>query len=227
MNQILKRKDQNLEINPNFSIEKINKNSNYSSKKNFEMLFIFSIFSFFIVFFLFFSHQYSLQKKEQLSHKLVENYSILRLYSSPGDPSSNASFDEDSFTIGTIEIPKLNLSYPILSHLTDDFLKIAPCRFYGEMPNQLSNLCIAGHNYDNQKFFSHIASLKTGDTIFLIDSQNNKFTYLVSDQYEVKANDLSPIYEKAQEIPLLTLVTCNNFTKNRIIVKAKMKNFSK
>ena len=33
---------------------------------------------------------------------------------------------------GIIEIPKLDLYYPIYSELNEDLLKIAPCKFFRE-----------------------------------------------------------------------------------------------
>ena len=55
-----------------------------------------------------------------------------------------------------IEIPKIGIYYPIISEATDELLKISPCRIAGPMPNEDGNLCIAGHNYDNYKFFSKL-----------------------------------------------------------------------
>ena len=50
-----------------------------------------------------------------------------------------------------IEIPSIDLHYPIISEISEDNLKIAPCKFYGSMPNEIGNLCIAAHNYKNEK----------------------------------------------------------------------------
>ena len=63
-------------------------------------------------------------------------------------------------SFGNIEIPAINLSYPFFSSLDNESLSISPCRFHGEMPPNDSNLCIAGHNYDNGKFFSNLSNLK-------------------------------------------------------------------
>lgn len=236
MNQILELKEKKQKYNKHIDtelaeelkIEKPHKKEKTLCKKSFKIQFILSIISlvFFLLSFLF--YQLYLKKQEKLSKKLVQNYSILRLYHS--FPSSNSSLQskvlsqEKSTTIGTIEIPKLGISYPLFSRLTDDFLKIAPCVFYGEMPPQKSNLCIAGHNYDNHQFFSKISTLQKNDSIILKDNYNQAFTYFVFDQYEVKENDLSPIESYDSSFAQLTLVTCNNFTKNRIIVKAKLEN---
>lgn len=122
---------------------------------------------------------------------------------------------------GIIEIPKINLYYPVFSHLTEDLLKISPCKFYGDSPDENGNICIAGHNYDNSLFFSKISTLSTNDEIFLFDNNGTKYIYFVYDIYEVKPSDLSPVLNYDENEKTVTLITCNNFNSNRIILKAK------
>lgn len=123
-------------------------------------------------------------------------------------------------SFGNIEIPSINLSYPFFSSLDNESLSISPCRFHGEMPPNDSNLCIAGHNYDNGKFFSNLSSLKNDELIY-IESNKVKYIYSIFKIYEVEESDLSPIYEFQNGKRQLTLVTCNNFNKKRLIIKAK------
>lgn len=124
---------------------------------------------------------------------------------------------------GIIKIPKINLYYPVFSDLTEDLLKISPCKFYGDSLDTNGNICIAGHNYDNALFFSKISTLSQNDEIFIYDNNGNQYTYWVYDVYEVSKSDLSPIFDYKENEKILTLVTCNNFNSNRIIVKAKQK----
>ncbi len=163
---------------------------------------------------------YQLSKKEDFSDKLLANYNIYRLYSSREDASPQ---ENPNGLFGIIEIPKINLYYPVFSELTEELLKISPCKFYGDTPANNGNICIAGHNYDNSLFFSKISSLSSNDEIFIFDNNGMKYIYFVYDIYEVSQSDLSPVlnYEINQKI--LTLVTCNNFNSNRIIIKAKQK----
>lgn len=214
MNQII-----NIDLNKNsdLSDEKIKKNK-ISPKKVFNTQFYLSIIAIFIIFSLFTYYKFSLNKKENLSHSLKSNYSISQLYAKN---SNNSSISNPSFIIGMIEIPSLSISYPIFSYLDDELLKISPCKFLGEMPPASSNLCIAGHNYDNNKFFSNINLLKNGDEILIYNQIGEKFIYSVFNQYEVNDNDLSPIKEDYQGGYELTLITCNNLNQRRIVVKAK------
>lgn len=81
----------------------------------------------------------------------------------------------NNFTvIGLIEIKSIGINYPIISSYNDDLLKISPCRFYGPMPNEIGNLCIAGHNYNSYKFFSRLKKLSNGDIITIFDLSRRK-----------------------------------------------------
>ena len=124
---------------------------------------------------------------------------------------------------GIIQIPKINLYYPVFSYLTEELLKIAPCKFYGDTPNINGNICIAGHNYDNSLFFSKLSTLSLNDEIYIFDSSGSEYIYLVYDIYEVEDTNLSSVFDYEENERTLTLVTCNNFNSNRIILKAKQK----
>lgn len=137
---------------------------------------------------------------------------------SPVPENSNGLF-------GIIEIPKINLYYPVFSELTEDLLKTAPCKFYGGAPSSDGNICIAGHNYDNSLFFSKLSSLSQNDEIFIFDNSGVQYVYSVYDLYEVSESDLSPVLNYDANEKTLTLITCNNLNSNRIIVKAKQLSF--
>lgn len=164
--------------------------------------------------------------QEKYSKQILNNYNITKLYSNQlSNETSNSDKNAESpHIIGIIEISKINVYYPIFSNYNDELLKISPCRFYGPLPGKNGNLCIAGHNYDNDKFFSRISTLNINDEITIYDNSDKKFSYLVSDIYEVGPNDLSPVYSYDSDSKVLTLITCNNFNNNRIVVKAFNRN---
>jgi len=105
--------------------------------------------------------------------------------------------------------------------VSDELLKIAPCKFYGPYPNEIGNLCIAGHNYNNNLFFSNIYKLNIGDEINIYDSSNSLIKYYVYKKYETNKNDTSSTSQNTNGNKEITLVTCNNFNGNRLIIKAK------
>ena len=197
-----------------------------SHKKIFNIQFFLSIIAIFIITSVFLYYKISLNHKEDFSNLLINNYSITQLYADhTNDDIKNTPQLEPNSIIGIIQIPALDISYPIFNGLTDELLKTSPCRFWGDFPSTNSkdfNLCIAGHNYDNDKFFSKIKDLSIDDKIYIYDNSNNQYMYSVIKNYEVKSDDLSPVYHTITNSFELTLVTCNNFNGNRIIIKAKI-----
>ena len=213
MNQIIFVKDNN------------ENKSNTAKKKKFvfKAQFLFSITFLFILVSLFVYFRYSNQENfDKNASNLSNSYQVYRLYSNDNENSKSTN-DEPSI-IGNIEIPKLDISYPILSTLSENLLKVSPCRFFGDISDD-SNLCIAGHNFDNNSFFSRIRTLENKDEIIISDNDGTIYKFSVFDNYEVSASDLSPIYEIANNYSKeLTLVTCNNQNGKRIIIKAMLVN---
>lgn len=196
------------------------------AKKHFKVIFITSIITILILISFYMYNTYKLQKNEKISNRLSYNYHTLKLYSNNDSDKysdlSNTSSYTENVIVGEIKIPAINVSYPIFSMLDDETLKVSPCIFYGKMPPDTGNLCIAGHNYNNNQFFSLIYKLKKEDKIYIYDLNNHEYVYSVFDNYEVKTDDLSPIYLYNQNECELTLITCNNLNDNRIIIKAKI-----
>ena len=130
-------------------------------------------------------------------------------------------------TIATINIPKINVQYPILDGETDSeqeteaLLKIAPTKFWGANPNEVGNFCIVGHNYRNSKFFSKLPTLVNGDVIEITDSSGKTLRYSVYNKYEVIPEDLSCTSQLTNGEKEITVITCTNDSKMRVIVKAR------
>ena len=165
-------------------------------------------------------HFYNISKQEKISNQIMNNYNLSKLYTNiPSTSIKDNANDNPNGIFCTIEIPKINLSYPVFNTLNEELLKISPCKFYGNNLDENDNICIAGHNYDNGKFFSNISLLQPNDEIYIYYN-NEKFPYIVTSNYEVEANDLSPIFNFDKNRKVLTLVTCNNLNNNRIIVSA-------
>lgn len=191
------------------------------NRKNFYMVqFTISVVLIIIFIIIIIYYIYSLNKKQKISKSVLNNYNIYKLYSNQTE-NELENLTENNNLFGIIEIPKINIYYPIFSETTEELLKIAPCKFYGNSLNANDNICIAGHNYNNSLFFSHINSLDFNDEIFIYNNSGKKYIYNVFDIYEVKPSDLSPIFNYNKRSKELTLITCNNLNNNRIIVKAK------
>lgn len=130
-------------------------------------------------------------------------------------------------TIATINIPKINVSYPIIDGPTDsaeeteDLLKISPTKFWGPEPNEVGNFCIVGHNYRNTRFFSKVPTLIEGDTIEITDLSGKVIPYKVYTKYEVDPTDVSCTSQLTNGRREITLITCTDDSKYRVVVKAR------
>lgn len=219
MNQILFSKF-------NEEIEPEDNRRNYRKKLVvvFKFQLVISIFIILACFAFYMYNLYSTKQKESVSKQLLSNFNINLLYSDNSRYSTSISEIEESnnnsFIIGLIEIEKLKIVYPILSEVSDDLLKIATCRFYGPMPNEVGNLCIAAHNYNDYRFFSRIKQLVVGDSINIYDADGIAQEYHVTDKYTIPANDSSCISQDTNGEKQITLLTCNNVTGYRLVVKA-------
>lgn len=192
-------------------------NPSKTGKKRLIAQLLISIIAITVIIFLYVNYRSKLNKQENFSKILSKNYKLSKLYSSSNVKNSQTN---ETDILGTISIPSLNISYTFFFGISDALLKISPCRLSGQMPDSKSNLCIAGHNYNDDRFFGKIFLLRNNDKIIIKDNSNNQFTYYVYDKYEVKEDDLSPISDNKLFCEL-TLITCNNFNNNRLIIKAK------
>ena len=89
--------------------------------------------------------------------------------------------------------------------------------------NEYTNICIIGHNYFDNRFFSNLNKLEVGDIIVMYDLENNKYEYTIYSKYEVDENNINDVIrqEYYQE---LTLVTCTIDRNKRLVIKAIIKN---
>ena len=123
--------------------------------------------------------------------------------------------------IGIIKIPKIELEYPILETTSIDSLNVSITKFWGNDINEIGNVTLAGHNNLNGVMFGKIKKLNKGDIIELTDIQNITLKYEVFDIKVIDPNDISCILPIEQGRREVTLITCTNGRKNRLIVKAK------
>lgn len=195
------------------------------SVKKMKFIFWISLFVIFLCFIFYFFIKYNAWQKEKISKNLVEQFSIRNLYANANEYIAEKTImnseEENPFVIGLLKIDKIGLMYPILSTTSEELLEISPCRFYGPMPNEIGNLCIAGHNYANQKHFGKLTSLEINDIFQVYDLNSNYVDYIIYEIKEVPANDTSCISQNTNNLREVTLITCNTIKGTRIAVKAK------
>lgn len=198
-------------------------NNQIKKKKIYKSLFIFSLFALIIFISYYMFLYFRLLKKAKVSKNILGVYDIQRLYSINAPvvlPNVILENGESADVLGVIQIEKINLRYPILSKTTDDFLEIAPCKFYGGNLNDYGNFCITGHNYDNNELFSNLKFLEINDIIKVYNLDGSYVAYKIYDKFETVASDTSCIKQN-ESIKEITLITCNNSNKKRLIIKAK------
>ena len=115
------------------------------------------------------------------------------------------------------------MEYTVFNLYNEELLKISPCKFNGKSLNDKSNICIAAHNYNDDRFFGRIDELNIKDTIKIEDLKGKEYIYTIYDIFETKDNDLSIL--KSNKNYELTLLTCNNSNNKRIIIKAYRKEY--
>lgn len=121
--------------------------------------------------------------------------------------------------LGVINIPKINSKYPIIAETSDALLKVSVCKFWGSNPNEVGNFCIVGHNYKNSKFFSKVPTLVVGDVVEITDLEGKTLKYRAYDIYTVDPSDTRCTSQLTQGKKEVTLITCTNDVKQRVIVK--------
>ena len=123
--------------------------------------------------------------------------------------------------LGTIEIPKTNLKYPILEKVTKQSIETAVAVLYGPGPNQPGNTVIVGHNYRNGLFFSNNKKLSNGDKIYITDLDGKKVTYTIYNKYETTPEDTEYMTRNTNGAREISLSTCTDDSSARLIIWAK------
>ena len=123
--------------------------------------------------------------------------------------------------VAVVNIPCIGVNYPVLAETTEALLKVSPCKFWGPDPNEVGNFCIVGHNYRNKKFFSKVINLVVGDKIELTDLSGRTLTYKVYDKYTVDPEDVKCTSQLTNGKKEVTLITCTNDSKQRVVIKSR------
>lgn len=131
-------------------------------------------------------------------------------------------------TEAVITIPKIGISYPILSKdqgkPIEDLLEISISKFFGPEPNEIGNYCVVGHNYRNGKMFGRLSELVDGDIVKLEDLSGRMIKYQVYGREVVNPTDTSCTSQEKQRANKrreLTLITCTNYGTQRLAVKCR------
>lgn len=139
-----------------------------------------------------------------------------------GGTSGNVKQYKGFNVLGTIEIPRTGVDLPILDARTTKALNTSCILQYGPGPNQIGNTVIAGHNYRNGKFFSDNYKIENGDTIYITDNSGQRLKYVVYNKYQTTPEDADYMDRDTNGKPEISLTTCTDDSKARIIIWAKL-----
>ena len=161
-----------------------------------------------------------------LNTTLEEEYADLTLTQEVQQETENPENVRDRLknqtVMGIIEIDKIDLIYAVVEGTSDDNLGVA----IGHMKNtakfgQPGNCVLAGHRGGiSGPYFKKIDKLKVGDPIKLTDANGVEYTYLVTESFIVEPTEVC-VAENNTDEKILTLITCEDNSTKRLIVRAK------
>ena len=131
--------------------------------------------------------------------------------------------DKTYATEAIITIPKIDISYPVLSETSDELLEISVNKYWPKdlQPNEVGNYCIVGHNYRNGKMFGRLHELEYGDIVTMEDLSGRVLQYQVYNMYVVEPTDTRCTSQLTGGRKELTLITCTDYGTKRLIVKCR------
>ena len=168
------------------------------------------------------------QINEKESQETVQAFSNIDFSKNEEESGSQKQLEYKGYkVIGIVKIPKINLEYPILEIGNIDPenakqpMKLSIIKYWGENVNDYGNLSIAGHNNKDGTMFGKTKKLKIGDIVELTDLNGQTIQYSIYDIFVTDPNDVSILLPNEEVIREVTLITCTNGNKQRLILKAK------
>lgn len=166
------------------------------------------------------------QINEKENKKVVETFSNMD-FSKIDEQQNKEQLEYKGYKIiGIVKIPKIGIEYPILEIGDIDPenakgpMKISIIKYWGEKVNDYGNLSIAGHNNKDGTMFGKTKKLENGDIIELTDLTGQTIKYSVYSVFVTDPNDVNILLPKDELVREVTLITCTNGNKERLIVKA-------
>ena len=166
------------------------------------------------------------QKNEKESQEIVAAFSNIDFSKNEKKSESQIQLEYKGYkVIGIVKIPKINLEYPILEignidpESAKEPMKLSIIKYWGEKVNDYGNLSIAGHNNKDGTMFGKTKKLQKGDIIELTDLKGQTIQYSIYDIFVTDPNDVSILLPKDELVREVTLITCTNGNKERLILK--------
>lgn len=168
-----------------------------------------------------FYNSYEEKKAETLSSDVLSKLDMAAVTESSGtvpdyvvNPEMNLPKKEidGKDYVGTVSIPSLKITLPVMAKWSYDNFKISPCVYEGT-PYK-NNFIICAHNYRNH--FGSIKNLAQGDEVTFKDFDGNVFKYKV---LYTEILDNNAVEEMSAGEWDLTLFTCTYGGATRVTVR--------
>ncbi len=140
-------------------------------------------------------------------------------YTNTESGSSKVTY-EGYEVIGKIEIPAIDLSYPILERATPSSIELSVAHLYGVQPNEIGNMVIVGHNYRNGSFFGNNDRLQLGDKVYITDNSGTRIAYNIYNIYETSRDDSDYMQRDTNGKREISLSTCTDNSQAVLIIWA-------
>lgn len=167
-------------------------------------------------------------KNEQHVKEVIEVFSRSSKTTENGETKQEKNVMMDGYkVIGIVKIPKIDIEYPILDidtynpAETAEPMKISIVKYWGGNVNDYGNLSIAGHNKYDGTMFGKTKKLEIGDIVQLTDLMDNTIEYRIYDKFVTNPKDVTILKTKDETIREVTLITCTEGNKSRLILKAR------
>lgn len=141
--------------------------------------------------------------------------------------ATEIKIDTENFTyggynmMGYIEIPAIDIKYPVLEKVTTRSIEIAVAILEGVGLNEIGNTIIVGHNYRNGVFFSRLDELEINDVIYITDRSGTKIKYKAYNIFSTTPEDSEFFDRDTEGKREITLETCSDTGGMRIVVFAR------
>ena len=168
------------------------------------------------------------QINEKESQEVVEAFSNIDFSENNEESEQQSQLNYKGYNvIGIVKIPKINIEYPIIEigdidpESAKKPMKLSIIKYWGENVNDYGNLSIAGHNNKDGTMFEKTKKLEIGDIVELTDLKGQTIQYSIYDIFVTDPNDVSILLPKDEQIREVTLITCTNGNRQRLILKAQ------
>ncbi|OOB76124.1 sortase [Clostridium haemolyticum] len=124
--------------------------------------------------------------------------------------------------IALIDIPSIELQSVIVEGMKNEQLRYYLCHFEDTaMPGENGNFSIAGHSsFIYNEILNNLYKVNIGDAIKLT-TKKGEFKYFITKKFIVEPNEVG-VLDQDKNKKTMTIVTCSNRGKKRLIVTAEM-----